>query len=67
METSTFISDKGTHKNKTKVLTKGPTGEHVFNHTKHFLDTNPDLVEIDHHFTRDMFTTEGEVLGSPVN
>ncbi len=51
---------------KTNLLGKGPTTEHVFNLTKHFLDT--DLPEIEHHFTRDMSTTEGiEVLVSPVN
>jgi hypothetical protein len=37
------------------------------NAQKHFLDTDPDLADIAHHFTRDMFTTEGiEVLGTPV-
>ena len=46
---------------------KGPTADHVFELTKHFLHTDPDLADIAHHFTRDMFTTEDiEVLGSPV-
>ena len=53
---------------KTKVLAKGPTVDHVFELAKHFLDTDPDLADMTHHFTRDMFTTEGiEVLGSPVD
>jgi hypothetical protein len=52
---------------KTKVLAKGPTADHVFERAKHFLDTDPDLADIAHHFTRDMFSTEGiEVLGTPV-
>ena len=52
---------------KTKVLTKGPSADHLFERAKHFLDTDPDLADIAHHFTRDMFTTEGiEVLGTPV-
>jgi hypothetical protein len=39
----------------------------LFERAKHFLDTDPDLADIDHHFTRYMFTTEGiEVLGTPV-
>ena len=52
---------------KTKVLDTGPTADHVFELVKHFLDTDPDLTGNVHHFTRDMFTTEGiEVLGTPV-
>ena len=52
---------------KTKVLAKGPSADHLFERAKHFLDTDPDLADIAHHFTRDMFTTEGiEVLGTPV-
>jgi hypothetical protein len=53
--------------NKTKILAKGPSTDHLFERGKHFLDTDPDLADISHHFTRDMFTTEGiEVLGTPV-
>ena len=49
---------------KTKVLAKGPTTDNVFERAKHFLESDPDLA---HHFTGDMFTTEGiEVLGFPV-
>jgi hypothetical protein len=52
---------------KTKVFAKGPSADHMFERAKHFLDTDPDLADIAHHFTRDMFTTEGiEVLGTPV-
>ena len=36
---------------KTKVLPKGPTADHVFERAKHFLDTDPDLASIAHHFT----------------
>jgi hypothetical protein len=51
----------------TKVLTKGPSTDHLIERAKHFLDTESDLSDIDHHFTPDMFTTEGvEVLGTPV-
>jgi hypothetical protein len=40
----------------------------LFERAKHFFDTDPDLADIAHHFTRDMFTTEGiEVLGTPVS
>ncbi len=40
----------------------------MFEHTKHFLDIDPDLADIVHHFTSDMFTTEGiEVVGTPVD
>jgi hypothetical protein len=28
---------------KTKILTKGPSADHLFEHTKYFLDTDPDL------------------------
>ncbi len=42
---------------KTKVLAKGPSADHLFERAKHFLDTDPDLVDIAYHFTRDMFTT----------
>jgi hypothetical protein len=53
---------------KTKVLVKGTSTDHLFEYTNHFLDTDLDLVDIAHHFTRDMFTTEGiEVLGTPVD
>jgi hypothetical protein len=53
--------------NKTKVLVKGTSADHLFEYVKHFLDTDPDLEDIVHHFRRDMFTTEGiEVLGTPV-
>jgi len=39
----------------------------LFERAKHFLDTDHDLADIDHHFTRDIFTTEDiEVLGTPV-
>ena len=52
---------------KTKILTKGPTTQHVFNLAKHFLDNDPDLQEIANDFTLDMFKDEGiEVLGAPV-
>jgi hypothetical protein len=52
---------------KTKVLAKGPSADHLVERAKHFLDTDPDLADIAHHFTRDMFTTEDiEVLGTPV-
>jgi hypothetical protein len=52
---------------KTKVLGKGPSADHLFERAKHFLDTDPDLADIAHHFTRGMFTTEDiEVLGTPV-
>jgi hypothetical protein len=52
---------------KTKVLAKDPSADHLFERAKHFFDTDPDLADIVHHFTRDMFTTEGiEVLGTPV-
>jgi hypothetical protein len=48
---------------KTKVLAKGPSADHLFECAKHFINTDPDLADIAHHFTRDMFTTEGiEVL-----
>jgi hypothetical protein len=54
--------------NKTKVLAMGPSADHLFESgAKHFLDTDPDLADIAHHFTRNMFTTESiEVLGTPV-
>ena len=49
---------------KTKFLSKGSTVDHVLERAKKFLDTDPDFTDIDHHFTRDMFTTEGiEVVG----
>ncbi len=52
---------------KSKVLEKGPSADHLFERAKHSLDTDPDLADIAHHFTRNMFTTEGiEVLGTPV-
>jgi hypothetical protein len=35
---------------KTKVLVKGPSVDHLFENTKHFLDTYPDLLDITHHF-----------------
>ena len=38
---------------KTKVLTEGASVDHLFEHTKHFLDTDPDLEDIGHHFTRE--------------
>jgi hypothetical protein len=39
----------------------------LFERAKHFLDTDPDLADITHHFTRGMFTITGiEVLGTPV-
>jgi hypothetical protein len=52
---------------KTKFLTKEPSTDHLFERANHFLDTDPDLADISHHFTCDMFKTEGiEVLGTPV-
>jgi hypothetical protein len=52
---------------KTKVLDKESSVDHLFEHTKHFLDTDPDLPDIPKHFTRGSSTTEGiEVLGTPV-
>ena len=38
---------------KTGVLGKGPTVQHVFDRVKHF-ETDPNLQDIDQHFTRDM-------------
>jgi hypothetical protein len=35
---------------KTKVLMKGSSVDHLFEHKKHFLDTYPDLLDITHHF-----------------
>jgi hypothetical protein len=53
--------------NKTKVLSTGPSVDHLFERVKNFLDTDPDHTDITHHFTRDMFTTEDiEVLGTLV-
>ncbi len=41
------------------VLAKGPSADNLFERAKHFVDTDPDLGDIAHHFTRDIFTTEG--------
>ncbi len=38
---------------KTKVLTERASVDHLFEHAKHFLDTDPDLEDIGHHFTRE--------------
>jgi hypothetical protein len=51
---------------KTKILDKGTTTQHVFSGSIFFQD-NPDLQEIPHDFTLDMFTVEVNMSRVPSN
>jgi hypothetical protein len=46
---------------KTKILAKGTTAQHVFDRAKFFFQVNPNLHDIAHDFTLDMFTVEGGI------
>ncbi len=41
------------------ILTKEPTGRHVYERSKYFLENDPDLQGIANDFTPDMFSVQG--------
>ena len=67
---SVFKSDGNLDFNlgKTMILTKGNNTRHVYDLTQFFLQNDPDLQDIEHDFTPDMFTVGGiEVVGTPLD
>ena len=52
---------------KTMFLAKGTTARHVYDRAKFFLQNDPNLQDIAHDFTLNMFSVQGiEVLGTPI-